>query len=226
MSPILAALALALQPPPPPPENRPLPADFPPSRDLSPAHDTYFEEFGAATPEARAVLHRFSACVARRSTGLVAETLRRDFRSTGYRDALRRLARHNEGCFGLRIGALRSTGLPFAGSLAEHLIARDPVPLNVRLARAAAGAAIQPYSATDRMALCVVRSVPDDVTRLLSTEVGGNEETAALQNLDLPVRICNRGGPELELAPAAIRAIIATAAFRTVSGPGQSQGSN
>lgn len=224
MNPILIALALAFQQPTPPSQQPPLREEFPPSRGLSAAHDTYFEEFGTASPVARAVLHGYAECVARRSPERAADTLRRDFTTRGYRTALLLLSRHNETCFRRR-GALRANALPFAGSLAEHLLARDPAPLNARLVRAAASA-VQPFAPTDRIALCVVRSVPDDVARLLSTDIGGSAEAEALQTLQMPVEICNRGGPRLELAPAAIRAMIATAAFRTVSGPAPSQGSN
>ena len=221
MTAVLLALALALQTQTPPPAEPPLRQEGPSEVELSPAHDTFEDEFRNATPAARDELHAYSACVAENSPTLAAETLRRDFTSRRYRNALLQLVRNNETCFrrrAARARALRSSGLPFAGSLAEHLIARDSAPLNVRLARAATGPAPQPYSVTDRMALCVVRSVPDDVARLLATAVGSGEEEAALRALDLPVQVCARGGPRLALAPAAIRAMLATAAFRTVSG--------
>ena len=229
MSIILFALALAFQQPTPPAPQQPLRADGPAEVELNPAHDTYEDEFRGATPAAREELYVYSRCVANRSPQLAADTLRRDFTSRRYRNALLQLVRNNESCFerrAARVRAIRSSGLPFAGSLAEHLLATNQAPLNVRLARAAAGGAVRPYSVTDRMALCVVRSVPDDVARLLATEVGSGAETSALQSLQLPVQICSRGGPRLELAPAAVRAMIATAAFRSVSGPGQSQESD
>ena len=59
-------------------------------------------------------------------------------------------------------GRMRSANLLFAGAIAEQLLKRDPQPLNVRLARAAMKPAPAAYSDTDKMALCVVRGVPDE----------------------------------------------------------------
>jgi hypothetical protein len=227
---LMFALALALQSPsqsPAPTPPRPLPSELVPPA-LTPAHDLYFEDSQRLSPVALGALHRFSACVAQRSPQLVADTLQRDFTSTRYRNALRLLARNNEDCFDRRYRrrALRASGLPFAGALAEHLLARDEAPLNIRLARAATGPALPPYSATDRLSLCLVRSVPDEVGRLLATAVGSPEEAAALRALELPVRICGRDGPRIEAPPAALRAMIATAAYRTLAGTGSEEGSN
>jgi hypothetical protein len=144
MSIILLALALAMQTATPPPQQQPRLQDPPgapqgPST-ISPAHDLYFEESNRlaprSTPAARRALHDFAGCVARHSRGRAGDTLRRDFTSPRYRNALTLLARSNDTC---RRSAetLRSSGLPFAGSLAEHLLASDATLLNLRLARAA-----------------------------------------------------------------------------------------
>ncbi len=228
MNALLAALAMAFQPPSPTPSPtppRPLPSEPGPTG-LTPAHDLYFEDSERLPPVARAELHRFSGCVAARSTALASDTLQRDFTSTRYRNALRLLARNNDGCFRRSGRGLFATGLPFAGSLAEHLLARDPAPLNVRLARAAAAPPLQPFAPTDRVSLCVVRSVPDEIGRLLASPAGSAEETAAIRALEVPVRACSQGGPRIEAPPAALRAMLATSAFRTVAGASNDRDAN
>jgi len=215
MNAMMLALALALQTQPPPQPAPPLRSEGPPSREITPAHDIFEDEFRVPTPAARIELHGFAACVVERSPELATETLQRDFTSIRYRNALRQLARNNESCFPRR-GALRASGLPFAGSLAEHLLEQDQTPLNVRLAHAAGQPALRPFSATDRISLCVVRSVPDDVARLLAAEIGSEEENQAVEALGLAVRVCSQGGPRLVTPAAGLRAIVATAAFRTI----------
>lgn len=213
---ILGLLAVVQDPAPPPAPEPPLRDEAPPSRTLSPAHDMYEDEFRVPTPAARSELHGFAACVVGRSRELAIETLGRDFTTTRYRNALRSLARNNESCFPRR-RSLFASGLPFAGSLAEHLLEEDFTPLNVRLARAASAPSPRAFSVTDRISLCVVRTVPDDVARLLSTEIGSAEEEQAVDALELGVRACSQGGPRLVTPAAGLRAILATAAFRAVN---------
>lgn len=175
----------------------------------------------AAPPEARRALHEYAGCIVRHSRGQVAAALQRDFTTPAYRTALLALSRNgNEACFD-RHDTLRANGLPFAGALAEHLLAADQAPLNARLVRAAARPAPRFFSPTDRMAQCVVRSVPDDVARLLATPVAGIEEEGALAALEVPIRACSSGGPRMAVAPAGLRAMVATAAFRLLAGGGE-----
>jgi hypothetical protein len=224
MSAFLLAFAFVMQSAATPPQQQPRlqPQPGPPQAPsmISPAHDLYYEEANRfasrATPEARRVLHEFAGCVARHSRGRAEDTLRRDFTTPRYRSALIQLARSNDTCQDNSEG-FRAGGLPFAGALAEHLLAGDPTPLNVRLARAAAQPAVRHYSATDRMALCVVRSVPDEVARLFATELGSDDETRVIGALNVPVQACAQGGSRLEVTPAGLRAMFATASFRTVA---------
>ncbi len=122
----------------------------------------------ASSPEARVAMQRVGSCLADRSPEFAAETLAMDFRSTRYRQRLQNLVRNNESCF--REQGMRVAGLAVAGAVAERLLSRDPTPLNVRLARAARGTAATGYSPTDEVAMCIVRSVPDDVSRLFASE--------------------------------------------------------
>ncbi|MGE3420320.1 MAG: hypothetical protein AB7I42_30075 [Bradyrhizobium sp.] len=217
---LVLGLVLQAQQPAPQPQPPPLRSEGVGGRTITPAHDTYEREFRLTTPAARAELHGFAGCVVGRSRELAIEVLGHDFTTARYRNALRLLARNNERCFSRR-RSLSASGLPFAGSLAEQLLSQNPTPLNVRLARAVAEPAPRAFSASDRISLCVVRSVPDDVARLLAAEMGSTEENDAVAALDLAVRACSQGGPRLETPPAGLRAILATAAFRTVQSAAQ-----
>lgn len=171
----------------------------------------------AASPQARAAVQAFGACVARHSRERAAEALAMDFTTRAYRSALRQLANVNESCFRER-GTMRTDGLPFAGALAEALLAADGTPLNVRLAQAALRPPVRPRSPSDRVAICIVRSMPDEVARLFEAEVGGAAEGAAIAALDPALAACSRAGPPLDASAAGLRAILATAAFRSVVG--------
>ena len=217
MSAILLALAMIVQDTAPQPDKGPLKADFPPARELTPAHDLFYEDENRSSPQARAAIHGFGACVAERSSDLAAETLRRDFTTRGYRASLQRLTRANEDCF-RKHGRLRSAGLLFAGALAEQLMQRNTEPLNVRLARAALQPATRAYAVSDQVAICVVRSMPDEAGKLFATEVGGTEEAAALQALAPAVSTCSAPRRRLEANAGGLRAILATAAFRSIDG--------
>ncbi|WP_129792760.1 hypothetical protein [Sphingosinicella sp. CPCC 101087] len=184
---------------------------------LGPAEPT---EASTSTPEARAAAQTFGECLADRSPELSAETLRRDFRTTAYKNSLLQLARVNEGCFRTS-GTMRSGGLLIAGAMAERLLERGSVPVNVQLARAAMEPAPQPRTPAEAVAICLVRSVPDDVGRLLATEVASEAETAALRGIDSVARLCNRSGHELQISDAGMRSILAAAAFRSVQGGNQ-----
>jgi len=227
MSTILLALALALAAQQPTaPSNPPLRSDFPPPPAmLTPAHDLYFREFERLAPVARTTVHQFGACVAERSRQLAADILNRDFTTRSYDRGLHRLAATNHDCLRGR-GTMRSADLLFAGAIAERLIAEAPEPLNVRLARAASRPAPPTYSQGDRIAVCVVRSVPDDTARLFAAEVASDAEFNAVRALELPIRACSAGGPRVEATAAGLRAILATAAFRTLASVGNEEGSN
>lgn len=222
MSGLLIALAVAAQPPQQPPEP-PLRSDMPPERQLSPAHDLFYEDLERnLTPQALVALRSFGQCVVSNSRDMAARTIRSDFTSRRYRNALRQLARNNQGCLRVR-GRLSGTGLMFAGAVAEALLREDPAPINVRLARAADSPPPPAYAPTDRVALCTVRSVPDQVASLFASEPGSGGENDAIAALAPAVRLCSQGGPEVQVPPAGLRAMLATAAYRVVTN-GQGEG--
>ncbi len=215
MSALLFALAIAVQGQPAPQAPPPLREEGPPARAISPGNDIYFEDFGVPTAEARATIQRYGACVASRSAGPAADVLTRDFTTRQYQQGLRVISRNNQDCFRRR-GRMRASNLLFAGAIAEYLLEQPAQPLNVRLARAALQPATQAFSLSDRVAICVVRSVPDDVARLFAADVATDAELAAARALDPVVAQCNAGGPPFAITPAGLRAILATAAFRTL----------
>lgn len=217
MSAILIAMAISAQGQPAPQAPPPLREEGPPARAISPGNDTYFEDFGVPTAEARATIQRYGACVANRSAGPAADVLTRDFTTRQYQQGLRVISRNNQDCFRRR-GRMQSSNLLFAGAIAEYLLEQSVEPLNVRLARAASRPATQAFSISDRVAICVVRSVPDDIARLFATEVATDAELAAARSLGPAVSQCNADQRPIEVTPAGLRAILATAAFRTLHG--------
>jgi hypothetical protein len=168
-----------------------------------------------SSPAARESMHRFGTCVADRSPAKAAQTLAMGFGASGYGLALRTLANNNRDCF--RSGRMRSPGLAFAGAMAERLLKRDPAPLNGRLARAAAKPAPASISPSDAIAICVVRSAPDDVAKLFASEVASPSEASAAASLGVAVDLCARGRARLETNVEGLRSILATAAFRTLA---------
>jgi hypothetical protein len=198
------------------PQQPPLRAEGVGGRDITPAHETYDEDFVASDARARTAIQSYGACAAGRSRSAAAEVLTRNFTTREYQQGLRVLSRNNEDCFRRR-GRMRSHNLLFAGAMAEHLIEQPSEPLNARLARAASLPPIEAFSPTDRVAGCVVRSVPDDVARLLATDVASQAELTAAQALGPIMSQCNAERRPLSVSPAGLRAMLATAAFRTLN---------
>ena len=180
----------------------------------------------AADPVARPVLARYAACVAGKSPERAADLLTRDFRATAYESGMRNLSRNNEGCAhdaGLKYGKMRLDTLPFAGGLAEAMIARRGQPVNALLVRAAALPPAATYSFTDRVAMCVVRSAPDQVAALFATPVASDEESAAIAAVAPAAELCARAAQArkpLAISPAGLRAMLATAAYRSIAATG------
>ena len=217
----LLALALMVQSqdpgtPPEQPNEGPLLSGDRPERSLSPAHDLYYEDSAPATPEALIAAHDFGACVADASAVAAAGVLNRDFTTRAYQQGLRRLTSSNRDCFQRR-GSMRAGPLPIAGAIAERLIERRSEPVNVQLARAALRPATRGYSPTDRAAICVVRSVPDDVARMFATDVAGEAEASVAESLKPVLAACLGSRQQIEVTPAGLRAILATAAFREIA---------
>lgn len=168
-----------------------------------------------SSPEARMAAHDYGACVADASPGFAAETLAMDFRTDGYRRRLQQLSANNRGCTGRMRGRMRSAGLLFAGAVAERLVERGTVPVKTQLAQAAARPAAASFSPTDGGAICVIRSAPDDVAALFASDPGSAQEAQAAVPLQNLFSRC-MAGKEVQSNVGGFRAILATAAFRSV----------
>lgn len=167
----------------------------------------------------RTALERWAECIAHKNTGEATRILSMDFKAPAYDRALRMLAQEDRSCIGFR-GSLRSAGLLFAGEMAEALLEADAKPLVNRLARAASGEPTKAFSFTDGVAICVVRSVPNDVASLFATARDSAEETASLSALATPMALCAKAAQarkQLSVNPAGLRAMLATASFRSIA---------
>ncbi len=171
------------------------------------------------TPEARRALEAYGRCIAVYSPKESARVLSMDFTTTDYRTGLRLLATSNtkdciENSFGQ--GALRGSNLLFAGAIAEGLIERGSEPVNVRLARAAP-TPTKAFAPSDAIAICLARSLPDQVGLLFAAAPGSDAEAAAAAPLTTTIPACVSGGGETDISVPALRAMIATAAFRLIA---------
>lgn len=163
--------------------------------------------------ETRRALHRATQCIARTIPLRVTDALRRDYRDPEYRSAMRELPRDQEECF--PTGRMQISNLLLAGGLAEAMIEGGERPLLARLAGAARSAA-EPRTATDRIAMCVARSAPNEVAAFFATEPASEDESARRAALQLATDLCSRGGPALQANIEGYRAMLATAAFRLI----------
>lgn len=169
-----------------------------------------------STPEALETIQRFGACIANASTAKAATTLAGDFRTPAYRRAIDQLVDANRLCPESRGWyRMRASRLLLAGAIAERLIERDGRPLNIELAKAAARPAASTYSPTDSAAMCVVRSVPDDVAKLFASDVASDGEKAAADAVQ-PVMARCLNNPQVQISIDGLRAMLATAAFRSI----------
>ncbi len=171
----------------------------------------------------RAALEYWTACIADEKADDVKRTLARDFNSADYRREIRILSetRVSSRCFADIPGEyrrIRLGGLPFAGGLAERLIEQGDETLLLRLSRAVVGAAPQTYSATDAVAMCVVRGAPQQVANLFATPINTAEETAALAAITPAANICAGGEGRFEASALGMRSMLATASFRLLEG--------
>jgi hypothetical protein len=178
------------------------------------------------TPAARQAIETFGACMAERKPGEAHRLLTMDFTKSNYQTGLRLLSEEaNRTCVRetlMSARVMRSSDLLFAGSLAEALLEKESTPLNARLARSA-GATVRSYSATDAVAQCLARSLPDQVAGMFATVPGSDAEGAAAAPLLEAVPVCARAagiGATIELTVPAVRAMVATAAYRLVTQTG------
>ncbi len=166
----------------------------------------------------RVALEQWAGCIARANAAETTRVLTMDFTAPTYGRAMLLLSQESKSCFKFR-GTLKAAGLLFAGELAEALLERPGDPLLTRLVQAAGGPATQSFSFTDKVAICTVRSAPNDVAQLFTTERDSEQEAAALQAISNTMGMCARvaeARKPLSINPAGLRAMLATATFRTL----------
>jgi hypothetical protein len=168
------------------------------------------------SPRERAAVSAFGRCVVEESPAKAHSVLTSDFRTKDYRDGLRVLAKVNDGCFRQR-GKIRFGGLPFAAAMAEAMILKGAEPLNVRLAKAGIGKTVPTFAPSDAVAMCVARSVPDQVAALFASPIASEAETRAAGDLSTAVRLCTPKGVAVDIQPYGLRAILATASYRLLA---------
>jgi len=174
--------------------------------------------------DARIALQKWAGCIARRSKDEAARILTMDFTTPTYTRAQKMLAQDSGTCIRDN-SSLRGDGLLFAGEMAEALLEGEGTPVGTALARAAGTPATAGFSFTDKVAICVVRSVPSEVAALFATERDSAEESAAINGLATPMGMCASAAharKPLSVSPAGLRAMLATAAFRSIHAPGTS----
>jgi hypothetical protein len=177
----------------------------------------------ANSPEARQAIESYGRCVAKLEPDEANRLLTMDFNSPRYRTGLRLLANEAVKKCAREVGSnrwvMRSAGLLFSGAMAEALLEVDTTPLNARLVRTT-GATMKSYSATDAVAQCLARSLPDQVVTLFATAPGSDPEAAAAAPFSQAVPACARAAgiaAKVELTVPALRAMVATAAYRTIN---------
>lgn len=160
--------------------------------------------------------YKSATCVVGNSGDKVAATLSKDYRSPEYQRMFAMILQNNGGCFGSR-GRAPKPSLILTGAMAERLLARDTTPLNIRLARAAGSPAPTAQSDADAAAICTVRSVPDDVAAWFKTEPGSPDAIAKAEPVQMVFNRCVRDTAKTKAAGNRLRALIALAAWRSLS---------
>jgi len=170
----------------------------------------------AAAPNV-AAMHAFGHCAAQRSPKDVTYLLEQDYRSTGYAQGLKALAKKQASCAGSTTAA---GGALFAGVLAEELLEYGRTPKQVAsLIGKAPKKPVAGKDDTENAALCAVRANPGGVAQLLASGYGSKEETAAFKGLTPALNGCLKG-KKLGAGGTALRSIIALAAFRNFRAAG------
>jgi len=165
-------------------------------------------------------LHRYANCVAQDRSQAARALLAMDFRTREYSRAMVQLARNDGFCEGAAEAerSFGSSGLLFAGALAEALLRRDLAgqELAPRVAYDPARPAIEARNAGEVMAICVVREDTGATSRLLATGPATAEEVEALRAMSAVLSGCVPARSEARFTREALRAVIALAAYRLV----------
>jgi len=174
----------------------------------------------APDPASIQSLYDVGQCIATRSPQTAREVLAMDFRSSEYQRMLKAMGSGSAACM-VRGTDFRSSGLLFAGSIAEGLLKTEfkPTDLPADFAFDPARAPIEARNASEEMALCMVMRAPAQTAHLLQTAPASRQEADAEDVLAPLLSDCLRKGAKLELNRPAMRSLLALAAYRIVTAP-------
>ena len=174
----------------------------------------------APDPASIQSMYAVGQCIATRSPQTAREVLAMDFRSSEYQRMLKAMGSGSTPCLA-RGTDFRSSGLLFAGSIAEGLLKTEfkPTDLPADFAFDPARAPIEARNASEEMALCMVMRAPAQTAHLLQTAPASREEADAENQLAPLLSDCLRKGAKLELNRPAMRSLLALAAYRIVTAP-------
>ncbi|HET9639825.1 MAG TPA: hypothetical protein VFP12_11520 [Allosphingosinicella sp.] len=164
-------------------------------------------------------LHVVADCMVDRYRPGVRRLLALDYRSRAYNSALQTLSREGSRCAPFAFGKLRSAGVLMAGAFAEKLLpgALNGSRLADRVAFDPTAPAVPARDDGEYLALCAVRTMPEEVAGLLATRPASEAERLAVGGLRPRLGPCLRAGAAARINIPGLRAILALAAYRLVS---------
>lgn len=158
-------------------------------------------------------------CIVGETPWSVREVLAMDYRTPEYSRKVKDLGSGVGGRCIHRASVLSSSGVLFAGSLAEAMlkanVKRKELPK--RIAYDPTRQPIEARSPGEEMSLCAALQAPDLTAALLQTQPATREETQAVQQIAPVLSRCLKQGTQVEMNKPAIRAMLALAAWRIVA---------
>lgn len=166
-------------------------------------------------------LHIFAGCMVDRYRPGVRRLLALDYRSRAYDHVLDTLMDEGSRCLPFAFGRLRSARVLIVGALAEKLLPTtlDGSALADRVAHDPSKPAVEARDEGEYLALCAVRTMPEEVAGLLSTKPASETERLAVAALRPRLGPCLRAGAAARINSAGLRAVLALAAYRLASQP-------
>jgi hypothetical protein len=176
----------------------------------------------ALAPVDLRTLHVFAGCMVDRYRLGVRKLLALDYRSRSYEHLLDTLMGEGSRCLPFAFGKIRSSGVLIAGALAEASLsaALDGSRLAERVAHDPSRPAVAARDDGEYLALCAVRTMPDEIAGLLATKPASEEERRALAAIRPQLGPCLRAGAAARVNAAGLRAILALAAYRLATQSG------
>lgn len=171
-----------------------------------------------AAPDALALeaLRNYAACAVKLSPRGAEALMTMDLGNDTYQRAMHNYAKGFGRC--AKAGdQLRFSGLPFAGDIAEALLAQKYTAADL------ASAVTRPLpvarSIPEAVGACVAHAKPSEVMAVFGTAPGSHEEVAALQATGDALGPCIPAGKTMSLNKPAVRAMYALGAYHILTAP-------